>query len=261
MDHRSRVDTVCGRMSRTVLASSSLNRHDTSLRFALSIFSRAIFSTTELCHVVANTSLPLPTANYPLPTRFYVSSYILYNDNVTPIPNTNFSTTIRSLRIRPKLLQFFLLKNRYPVVFVYLLRAILRSRRSFIEFRILLEEKFFVFLSLSSSNSNYCVSHIVEITLPLASPRSETKSLPRCAKGWFEKRGKKRIESFVLGDSNFSPSFFLTRREFFFPLSLRKNAKHPFSRVEELLEKVESSSRHPSDPLCRAVGESGSNKA
>lgn len=183
MDHRSRVDTVCGRMSRTVLASSSLNRHDTSLRFALSIFSRAIFSTTELCHVVANTSPPLPTANYPLPTRFYVSSYILYNDNVTPIPNTNFSTTIRSLRIRPKLLQFFLLKNRYPIVFIHLLRAVLRSRRSFIEFRILLEEKFFVFLSLSNSNSNYCVSHIVEITLPLPSPRSETKSLPRCAKG------------------------------------------------------------------------------
>lgn len=177
MDHRSRVDTVCGRMSRTVLASSSLNRHDTSLRFALSIFSRAIFSTTELCHVVANTSLPLPTANYPLPTRFYVSSYVLYNDNVIPIPNTYFSTTIRSLRIRPKLLQFFLLKNRYPM---HLLRAILRSRRSFIEFRILLEEKF---LSLSNSNSNYCVSHIVEITLPLPSPRSETKSLPRCAKG------------------------------------------------------------------------------
>lgn len=172
MDHRSRVDTVCGRMSRTVLASSSLNRHDTSLRFALSIFSRAIFSTTELCHVVANTSLPLPTANYPLPTRFYVSSYILYNDNVIPIPNTNFSTTIRSLRIRPKLLQFFLLKNRYPIVFIYLLRAILRSRRSFIEFRILLEEKFFVFLSLSNSNSNYCVFHIVEISL---SPLREVK--------------------------------------------------------------------------------------
>lgn len=163
MDHRSRVDTVCGRMSRTVLASLSLNRHDTSLRFALSIFSRAIFSTTELCHVVANTSPPLPTANYPLPTRFYVSSYILYNDNVIPIPNTYFSTTIRSLRIRPKLLQFFLLKNRYPIVFIYLLRAILRSRRSFIEFRILFrrvsEEKFFVFLSLSNSNSNYCIPH------------------------------------------------------------------------------------------------------
>lgn len=60
MDHRSRVDTVCGRMSRTILASSSLNRHDTSLRFALSIFSPAIFSTTEPCHVVANTSLSPP---------------------------------------------------------------------------------------------------------------------------------------------------------------------------------------------------------
>lgn len=189
MDHRSRVDTVCGRMSRTVLASSSLNRHDTSLRFALSIFSRAIFSTTELCHVVANTSLPLPTANYPLPTRFYVSSYILYNDNVIPIPNTNFSTTIRSLRIRPKLLQFFLLKNRYPI---HLLRAILRSRRSFIEFRILLEEKFFVFLSLSNSNSNYCVSHIVEITLPLPSPRSHFPDVQRDDSKRGEKGGSNR---------------------------------------------------------------------
>ena len=43
-------------MSRTIPASSSLNRHDTSLRFALSIFNRAIFSTTDLCqYVVANT--------------------------------------------------------------------------------------------------------------------------------------------------------------------------------------------------------------
>lgn len=61
------------------------------------------------------------------------------------------------------------------------------------------------------------------------------------------KEGKKadRIEaSFVLGDSNFSPSFFLTRREFFFPLSLRKNARHPFSRVEELFSKKSS---HPRD--------------
>lgn len=73
-------------------------------------------------------------------------------------------------------------------------------------------------------------------------------------KGIIRKEGKKRIESrhpsrlihwifhLFYFNSNFS---FLS-----LCLSLFIKTKHPFSRVEELLEEVESSSRHPSDPLC-----------
>lgn len=78
--------------------------------------------------------------------------------------------------------------------------------------------------------------------------------ISQMCKGIIRKEGKKRIESrhpsrlihwifhLFYFNSNFS---FLS-----LCLSLFIKTKHPFSRVEELLEEVESSSRHPSDPLC-----------
>ena len=93
-------------MSRTIPASSSLNRHDTSLRFALSIFNRAIFSTTDLCqYVVANTP-PLQLSSNSLARLYSLFLFLLLllltfcPTNLLFERKRNFSTTtIRSLRI------------------------------------------------------------------------------------------------------------------------------------------------------------------
>ena len=125
-------------MSRTIPASSSLNRHDTSLRFALSIFNRAIFSTTDLCqYVVANTP-PLQLSSNSLARLYSFFLLLLLLLLLTFCPTNllferkrNFSTTtIRSLRIESTANWYNFSSFRKQVSYLLVVRARINFIRS-----------------------------------------------------------------------------------------------------------------------------------
>ena len=214
-------------MSRTIPASSSLNRHDTSLRFALSIFNRAIFSTTDLCqYVVANTP-PLQLSSNSL-TRLY-SLFLLLLLLLLLLTFCQFDPFESNL---PQIGTIFLpFENRYS----YLL--VVRARINFIRSRSEQVSSNWEFLFLNSSFDNLDVfsSHFLQFYYVFSSREG------KLSKGIIR---KKRIESSLEFFAEFLFLIFLSPPLY---LSLKTIKTRNTRFLSSGRKKLSKKSSHPRD--------------
>ena len=227
-------------MSRTIPASSSLNRHDTSLRFALSIFNRAIFSTTDLCqYVVANTP-PLQLSSNSL-TRLYSLFLLLLLLLLTFCPITYYSRGREISQQQqfdpfesnlPQIGTIFLpFENRYS----YLL--VVRARINFIRSRSEQVSSNWEFLFLNSSFDNLDVfsSHFLQFYYVFSSREG------KLSKGIIR---KKRIESSLEFFAEFLFLIFLSPPLY---LSLKTIKTRNTRFLSSGRKKLSKKSSHPRD--------------